>query len=321
MDLRSLEFRISQLQMSKFGLLIKVISDFIYLNFNIVPNWKIRHLVSIILDSNPLGQVTPSYFPKIDVIIPLSKKDLETIELTLFSLRLNLVNKIEKITVVYADDINIEKIIHLDCETIHERDFLDKRLTRELSCINFNSNRGWVMQQVIKLYGAMISKNLGTFVIDGDTLLTKSRLPLIVHGGNRTMQELNVTHGYYEPYSNFCKEMFEFEVNSPFQFVAHFQMMQSSVVRQMFPNGVESLIEMLRKLKNKPEKLALSEFQMYGSFLENFDPYSYKLGKWHNLACDMIPNFRSKKIEDRFAEVKAQFKSYDSVSFHAYLRN
>jgi hypothetical protein len=320
--LNRLNDKILILESSKVAHIVLKAINFNYKYFRKIPNWRFRYIVGIIQDVNPLLKIRKISTPNIDVIIPVSSKDLESLDIAVYALRQNLLNPIADLTIVYSDDVGLDRIKHLNCNLVHENDFLSRELREAIQQCCEVSKKGWITQQIIKFQGVLNSKNVGTFVLDADTVLLKPRIPLVTVRDERLIQELNICHEYYKPYQDFCEVLLNFEIDSPIHYVTHFQLMQASILKEIFPNHIQSLCDMLRKIDMKTGRHSLSEYQIYGSYLARKHSSNFRIGKWNNLSCGTFPKFDNHDytVEERYLTIKKLFVKYDSVSFHSYLR-
>lgn len=148
------------IQKSSFLYYVICLLNLSYRYLRVIPNWRVRYIVGLAQDSNPLMKIKRIGTPSIDVIIPVSAKDIQTLEIAVHSVRMNIVNPISKITIVYSDGVDLKSMENLNCYLVHESELIDPLLRDAIVGCWDKSRRGWVTQQVIKLQGVLNSKNL-----------------------------------------------------------------------------------------------------------------------------------------------------------------
>lgn len=303
------------------NLLIRVF-DYFYRLTGFVPNWRIRYMISIMPKARPLTAFKYYSIPDIDVIVPLALKDIDTVDLSVYAAKKNLINKVTAIKIIYSDVATLEKIQHLSSIKIYENEFLGIRINEALSKISDMKKRGWIKQQVIKFKGVLDSEREASFILDSDTILLEPRIPIILRKDKGFLQELNISHEYYKPYLSFSETYLGMQIRSPFHYICHFQLMQKKILREIFPNGDSSLVYMIEMLNSFETLDALSEYQIYGCYLKGRHMKNLAFGKWNNVSSSDLPKLsESLGIEAYYKIVKDKFQYYDSVSFHGYLRN
>lgn len=169
---------------------------------------------------------------------------------------------------------------------------------------------GWILQQVIKFYAAISTPASGSLIVDADTVLLGKKTWLLSDG----KQVLSPSNEFHKPYVE-QTESFWGRNGQPhgISFVTHHQLLQKSIVNEMFTDGLVSILTWASKM-NAAEQSALSEYHSYGTYLMNSHIESIAWTKWANAIA-----FNSTPIGVSDASLRAKFPWAQSVSFHSYL--
>lgn len=273
-----------------------------------------RHVVASALPYDPLGAEGP--LPAIEVVIPLHPKDMDTLDLVLEGIRVGIRNPIRAISLVSpGKNVRELRARYPECETLHERDIIESELWDAVSDRVPAWRRGWVVQQVIKFRYSMLCNEMGCLVMDADTVLLKPRTWI----NSESRQLLCLADEYHLPYILHAQRVWtglsEF---IPFTYVTHHQLMQPTVVREMF-DEVGGLVHWL-KMADWVDQAPLSEYHSYGVWLASHRNDLVEFAQWSNVSCSvrsLTTRFPTGPL--RVGHLQAEFSSALSVSLHTYL--
>jgi hypothetical protein len=216
---------------------------------------EVRALISLCQPIDPLRR--SRNLPAIELVIPFVEKDLEALPLVLEYAKRNVRNPLARVVLITPKDAtetgprftrkgSSEQLQGLlaanpDAVVLYDQDILGAPLLEELN-LRFgrgDRNAGWVTQQLIKLSAAMQSESTASLILDSDTvLLSKKTWYTEDH-----RQLLQVANEYHTDFMTHVKMFFGVPKKLRLSFVTHHQLMQRDVVRQMFPQGSQPLLE------------------------------------------------------------------------------
>lgn len=269
-----------------------------------------RKLLDRLLPVNPLDAASP--LPNIELLIVAHPKDFGQLSLTIQSAISASNNKVEKIYLVVPDGSETAlPRLAFDVVTEAESNLLSKSLS-DAAKRNSPSNRsGWMIQQVIKLNFVRKSEAKGILVVDADTALIKRRTFLDAAGA----QLLHISSDYRFEYERHSRAMWGRRKRlKGTSFVTHYQLMQPSILREMFPEET-SLINWLRSA-DPTNKSPVSEYHSYGRFLCDNHWDQVSLATWSNKSVSRESMAKAKLNASRLATA---FPSSASISFHSYV--
>lgn len=291
-------------------------------------NIKARVLISLSQPTDPLCR--SKKLPAIELVIPFVEKDLEALPLVLEYAKRNVRNPVARVVLItpkdaqgtrprFVRDGSTEKLegllaAHPDAVVLYDQDILGAPLLEELE-LRFgrgDRNAGWVTQQLIKLSAAMQSESTASLILDSDTiLLTKKTWYTENH-----RQLLQVANEYHSDFMKHVKMFFGVPKKLRLSFVTHHQLMQRDVVRQMFPEGAQSLLEWW-KSSTDPIGRDLGDYEAYGSYLVHHYPERVAFGSFGNLFSPHLTKFMA-DLESSGSSAADLIPDYCSVSFHSW---
>jgi hypothetical protein len=170
---------------------------------------------------------------------------------------------------------------------------------------------GWRVQQILKFCLAMQSASSATLVIDADTVLLHRKVWL-ANGG---IQLLQFSEEYHQPYRNLLRSHFGIQPSLPVSFVTHHQLMQSEIVKEIFPAEGALVDWYLASLE--PGGGKMSEYETYGHYLTTKHPNRVAYGNWANL---WSPNLAMvlASLNRTGQPLPALLGDYNTVSFHSH---
>lgn len=250
------------------------------------------------------------------IFIPVHGKDLVTLPMVIAGALESCPNAEELILACPRQEVAHLAAAFPDARIIADHDLIPSELLDYITRNVPPHRRGWVTQQIAKFQVAGDLKHAATLVIDADTVLLKKRSWF---GGNAD-QLLSIAQEIHLPYHLHAERMWGPEATrAKVSFVTHHQLMQQSVVQEMFPNGQESLQRWL-SLADWSQPSAISEYHSYGTFLSNTHRDQARWGHWGNLAIarEEAPSF-DVTPEEWVEQVASANPHAWSVSLHTYL--
>jgi FkbM family methyltransferase len=286
-----------------------ILSD-LFLKLTNVNSEKLAHyarrLVEASLPSNPLRNYNNA--PEISVLIPIISKDYKHLNLVICKILENSLNPVKEVIVVHSGSApDVDAFGGIAIKVISEDEFVPEKLEKRLMTYD-ESRRGWVRQQVIKFLGTVNSKTSATLICDSDTFLVSPQLWLDETG----RQQLQVCHEYSKDYEKHYQEVFGKvpKQKKKLSYVTHHQLMQKSVVLEMFGENLQGLESWL-KLGDFKATSPISEYHSYGRFLIDRFPEKVLLSSWNNL-------FISNTEEDLVGLIYRFEQNFASISVHKY---
>jgi hypothetical protein len=265
-----------------------------------------RKIAEALLPTNPLRM--DESLPEISVMIPVISKDFSTIDVVLMSIIENTMNPISCITVVYAGDRpRVPFLQNIEVRTLPEMSLIPGKVEEEIQRYP-KERQGWVRQQILKFIVAGNNDCDATLICDSDTILMEKRVWLNSQG----IQQLQISHEYHTEYEkHFTKSFGEMSIRSrKISFITHHQLMQKSVIHEMFGKDMSRLVRWLA-CGNVEEKSPISEYHSYGRFLSSRYPKKCRLARWNNLFVDVS----EQGIE---SAIRLHFENFSSLSGHRY---
>lgn len=289
-----------------------------------IPSGHLRAVASTLQPLDPLRRAT--VLPAIDVLIPFTAKDIDTVSLCLQGILDTVRNPIGKIRLVTPtntthDNRGVDESQRTRIwEELTERErivfesddeALGSDLLGEMRARGLGNLDGWHLQQLIKLSVARTTTSPATLVVDADTVLLEPRTWLHSDG----TQLLQFSEAYQPGYKRHFREFFEEPLVAPFSFVTHHQLMRSAILREMFPSpsSIIDWYETARKISGP----SLSEYEAYGSYLWAKYPKQVRLGTWSNLWSPKRDNLLD-YLRSTSKTIREAVPDYCSVSFHAH---
>jgi hypothetical protein len=273
---------------------------------------RIRKIFVDGLSVNPLSDLDPA---PIELMIPVASRDLRTLNNNLESALQNILNPILQIYILTPDTQNIAGLpSDRGIRVIADHDLLGKNFMQRVNPIisrwEKRIPRGWFVQQLLKLEFARKSNSGGVLVLDSETMLLRPRSFL----SSSNVQLLIPSYEFHKPYEDHYRRAFGTRVGrslvSRLSFVSHHQVLQPSIIREMFPSQA-SLIEWLELGDPLSFSSPVSEYHTYGRYLVDRHPTRFVLGSFRN---------KAEKFDPRIDYPRLLGKQFNSISFHAYAR-
>lgn len=222
------------------------------------------HYTYLKLKCDPFcGSHIPMSTIPIDVIIPVIEKDIETLLITLESVRGNILQPIKNIYLIAPESDKLRNFAKdKNCIFVFE--------DTVLPIFSRNTQRkGWVKQQYLKLNADMVGTCEHFLIIDADTILIRPQV-FVIPG----KEVLNILHDYWPSRKQMVKTALGFKKLHNVDFTSHHMLISKQKLKV--------LKQHLQNVHKKPWQDALdtltipegsfSEYELYGNFVaQHFD--------------------------------------------------
>ena len=287
-----------------------------------------RVLLSLLQPHDPLKR--EKSLPAIDLVVPFVEKDLRSLELVLQQALRNVRNPISRIVLITPQNSEntgprfIREESHQILADIlssrskivlrHDQDVLGPEILAELENRfgRGDRNAGWVTQQLIKLSAALASEAPASLILDADTLLLSKKTWLNSSG----RQLLQLANEYHTDFMKHTLKHFGVPKELKMSFVTHHQLMQTDVVRRMFPEGGASLVAWWQSSTDAIGR-DLGDYEVYGAFLAHHYPTRVAHGSFANLFSPHLTTFLADRERTGWSPERL-IPGYCSVSFHSW---
>lgn len=243
---------------------------------------------------------------RIDILIPVAEKDLETLPTVVECARKNILNPIGEIIIVGKKGIIETQSNMLNCTFIDEDFFLPIK-KRDIVFKGKEWHRsGWLFQQLIKLNADAIAKNEHILVLDSDTCITQKQT--FVFDDYSVI--LNFSDEYHFPYGAYTR-FINLQKRFFLSFVTHHMIFSKTTLNNL-KKDIERFtgkawIEGILQNIDYNEPCCFSEYELYGNYVYFNFPDKCHLEYWNN-----------KGVKNESVKIKESYKNYKSVSFHQY---
>jgi hypothetical protein len=240
-----------------------------------------------------------------DILITCHQKDFQKLSMVISSIKSNVVG-FDKIHI-----ISNGKLLSDDPQIIthNEKDILNV----DLSKIKYRPN--WIYQQLLKLLQTVTKQ--WYLVIDADTIITRQISP--IENGNAKFY-FNENFQNYEPYFNFSNKL-KVPKSEDNTFISEIMLFNRNYVKELFSmNDLNTTEDILKFIyENVDESSQLSEYELYGNFIEKYHPNEYEnkyIKGWGFGKGSSDENFWNEQRMSVIYEVYGE--DYDVMSFHTY---
>jgi len=288
-----------------------ILTLFLHLPLRSVDKFLIRQLQDALLPHPYLHALKVN--PKIGVLICCTKKDRENLPLVINQLSENSLNHISEINIISPEKIDLDEEKHWpklnffsDLEILNDQN--QREIQQHSPCDRFN----WILQQSLKLKFTLMYSGDDLLVLDADTYLIRPHLFL----DQDKKQILSNSYEYHQPYNSHANSFFNIE-NTSKSYVTHFQLWQVSIIKQMFPKNLVSILEWIRHGQAN-EQSPISEFHSYGSWVTNFYPDRIRISSWRNTSFPPNPSISFQEIRNI---CEGKLGPLNSISIHNYRKD
>jgi FkbM family methyltransferase len=274
-----------------------------------------RMFVEAAQPKDPLAPRTK--LPPIDILIPCHTRDLDTLGLSIAGAMASTRNPVHEILLVAPESVlPAIRSRFPDVALSSDEELLDDSLLAYVSDAVPVGRRGWVIQQLVKIAATMQSDRDACLIVDADTVLLQPRTWLADPG----VQLLSVSHEFHTPYVLHAERMWgKPQVDSAVSFVTHHQLMQKSILMEMFGSGSSGLRQWL-EIADWNEPSAISEYHCYGAWMSSQHPERAKWAQWRNKSMrrDLLATATGNEAE-QIACLRHSNPDTYSISLHSYI--
>lgn len=282
--------------------------------------YKLRVIVTKLVTQAPFVPEDLSHSNSITVMIPCVEKDLPFLSTCIEGVRRNVVNPVDKISIITNCSELVKSRVESTVEVISENGYLP-HLIQEFIYENIPKTvQGWVTKQIIVFHYVYMSQQDGVLTVDADTILLNPRKFL------KNEKQILCPVVEYEQHDAFTtyKTWKSSAVSLGISFKAHHMLMKPKIVREMFDSlgGFEQgSIDWLKSTLQE-KWIPFSEFHSYATWILNQYPNQVELVRWGNIRAsrsniESNPDFPSST--NLYEAIKKLYPTFNSVSFHHYL--
>lgn len=246
-------------------------------------------------------------YPEIDAFIPVIERDLETLKLTIPSLRLFSLNPIKNIFIVAPKSTILEQFAkETNCIFVDEKSILNIEFQYN---VNGQERSNWLYQQLLKLSWDKVSSSKYCLVFDSDTILVRKH-SFIDNG----IINFICSEEYHQPYFLAYSRLLKKRNSLPLSFIGHYMLFEKDAIchlkKVIEVSNNESWIASIFKSIDFNELCGFSEYETYGHFFyENFK---------NKMRINYFNNISLKRDEiDTLNLLIAKYSvEYATISFH-----
>ena len=248
---------------------------------------------------------------KIDILIPVSVKDIELLKFTIACARENILNPISQIFIIGENGVIKDFCDQNNCVFIDEDSFLKIKK----SSIKYNDiewyRSGWIFQQLIKLNCDKLIGEENILVLDSDTFIFSKQSFVLDNG----LSIINFSDEYHFPYSVF-KKLINLKKRFYLSFVCHHMIINKEYLKEMKKCILHSTnkewIDAIIDNIDLSEPSCFSEYELYGNYM-----YYFHRDKIHLEYCKN-KNIKHSNLD--LIVLKEKLKSrFKSISFHNFM--
>jgi hypothetical protein len=246
--------------------------------------------------------VTPSDKP-LAIVMPLAAKDARLALRSIPAIKAHVRHPITDFIVVGQDNADLRELTGtLGATFIPEQTILAPFLDHPLL------NIGWLKQQFIKLSIFDFIDQDTVLVHDSDTVPVRD---IAYFNGEKPIFYLSdeYTHKFFE----FPRLLWPAMKRYPRSFVAHSMVFQRDVMARINANVLSRHSTDLRGFilnhVTRDNFHALSEFEIYGNFMHQFEPDAFSTSYWYNVKAKLADG-------ERLDEFMARRRRFNSISLH-----
>ncbi|MEN9921550.1 MAG: hypothetical protein RLZZ517_528 [Candidatus Parcubacteria bacterium] len=246
---------------------------------------------------------------QIDLVIPVTEKDLINLPYTLQFARKNITHQIKNVYIVARKDPAFINFCNKHDALFVDEDTVIDRPLSQVQFRPFSMNRdGWLFQQLLKIGMYKHVKCENYLVLDSDTILLNKHS---FKDGDKTI--LFNSEELHYPYQVSYKNIFGKFPKHSLSFVSHMMFLNTKkieeLLKQISTDG--KWVDII--IKNTTNDVSgFSEYETYGNWLLEHYPKDVALFPFYNKSMDNISILEKNNVLD---DLK---KKYNSISFHNY---
>lgn len=261
--------------------------------------------------NNSFGEKIKMSDKSVDVIIPVTDKDLEILPYCIDGLRKHLLHQINDIFLVCRPSEKLQLFSNENNCKVVDESFVLPFTVKDISYnVNGLDRSGWLFQQFLKMSVDKISTSDFVYVIDANTILVQKQK---FDKDDKVI--FLISDEYHLPYFEIYKNIFPNGNVESFSFVAH-QMFIDTKKLTLLKNEISSIhncawYDAILKNIDYSQISGFSEFETMGNWMSAKFPDEFDFEYWFNLSL--------KRAElDNFLSGKIDISKYRSVSFQHY---
>ncbi len=255
--------------------------------------------------------LVPSARP-LDVLMPVIRKDLDTLPLAVAGLRQHLRHPLGRIILVSPPDETIRDFCRRhDCAWRDENSILPLRKSDLHYTVNGLNRAGWLFKQLLQLYADQISDAGHILLFDADTILLR---PQKFEVAGRSL--MVISDEYHWPYYVIIQKLFGFLPPARFSLTSHhlcvsrprLAELRGELERRHQRPWYQAIVDQL----DPHEGSGFSEYETYGQWLLQRHRDEVELEYWFNIA---VPR---RKLWRHAWDLPRLGRHYRAASYHHY---
>ncbi len=274
----------------------------------------------------------PEEATKVTACIVSSTQEIDLLPLSTGAILASQESSIDRCFLVAPSEqiMAIKRVIPSEFSVVADEDLMDIELRLFIDQNFPKDRRGWIKQQILKILAAKKLGGEGTLLVDADTILLRPQNWLSSTG----VQNLQVSIEYHSPYqehyerfmlssSNVNKKLI---ARTKVSFVTHHQLMQASILDEIFGTSEkdfhEGLQRWLKSIEFSKSNSPACEWHTYGTFMATNFPSRIHLTQWRNVGLSRFSQLpkRSRQIVELSVEnILSDFSGLNSLSLHHYI--
>jgi hypothetical protein len=264
--------------------------------------WKLKVL-------NPLLNIDVNFKARkceipLDIYIPASLKDIETLPKVIEGVLKNIKHPITKIYIIAEESNKIKAFCtKYHAEFINEFNVLGYTKNAINYLVDDVDRSGWLYQQLLKLNADSIVKEKYFLILDADTVFIKPKIFIY-----KNKMILDHSEERHEAYHTAYQKILNQKTSSELSFITHYMLFDRMLLLEL-----KQKIALLHDMKwddvilrntDYTNSSGFSEYELYGNFLLEKYPHLIKREYWFNVS-----------------GVETANPSYiKSISLHSYLK-
>lgn len=253
-------------------------------------------------------------YEEIDVLIPVSEKDIEVLGLTIESIRKFSLNRIANIYLVAKNTPKIRFFAkENNCLFIDEDGVCNVKLNQIYYSFKGVDRSGWLFQQLIKLNWDKISQKKNCLILDADTIFLGPQIFV-----DEKKLFFNCSDEFHQPYFECFEKILNEKRLLPLSFISHYMIFDRESTLEL-KQEIEKKCKMnweFAILKNCTQDTisGFSEYETYGHFLYNRKREMLDISYWRNISVKRSSTLSLNWLIDNYS------KRHKTISFHWHLQ-
>lgn len=246
------------------------------------------------------------------VVLPVIRKDLDSVAHTLGSIRKHVRHPIERIILVSPEDKKIADFAqNNNVEHLLETDMLSDEVL-SLNAYTKNARQiGWIRQQMIKMHSNEYFDAERVLVCDSDTVIIRD---ISFETSDRKMI-LWKTEEYRPTYADMVESLVGYRPTSKMNHVAHVMVFDRTCMREMKAAITEycgeNWLSAIKKRVEEGDYGDLAEYELYAAFALHSRSGEVVSRYWYNKKV-------SRTVLANWADLPRKFRGYNFMSSHIH---